>query len=213
MSTPEPYLVESLVQLRTEFNHENPARYKGADGWIGDTRHQQENPSSKHNPDSLGRVRAIDIDKTGPWPVPFTEYIDYLADRCRTGAENRLELIIWDREICSRDSKWQWVTYTGTSDPHTGHAHLQARNDGTGYTSGKTFGLSSVSEDIVTPDDIKKIAAASAAAVWDTAGGSGANREDAFERLANIDSRIDSVESKIDQILAKLETPPEPSAS
>lgn len=122
-----PYLVACLATLRAEFNELAPDRDKGSDGWIGDEAHQHE--VSDHNPDSQGRVLAVDIDSTGPWPYDFTAMVESLR------GDSRLEYIIWNRRIASRDQGWTWRTYTGTSDPHTGHAHFSARHDHTGNTS------------------------------------------------------------------------------
>lgn len=147
-----PFLVACLVELRAEFNHLSPDRDKGSDGWIGDAAHQAE--VSDHNPDSQGRVLALDIDSTGPWPRPFGDLVELMR------GDSRLEYIIWNRRIASRSQGWTWRTYTGTSDPHTGHAHFSARHDHTGNTSTAAWPL----EDIVTPQDIKDIVEAVMAA-------------------------------------------------
>ena len=131
-----PYLVPCLVTLRAEFNALNPSRDKASDGWIGDTAHQAE--TSDHNPDSAGRVLAIDVDATGPWPVPFAD----LVEHCR--GDSRLEYVIYNRRIASRDQGWTWRTYTGTSDPHISHAHFSARHDHTGGTSTAPWHLEDV---------------------------------------------------------------------
>lgn len=127
-----PYLVACLATLRKEFNALGPARDKGSDGWIGDAAHQDE--VSDHNPDPAGRVLALDIDSTGPWPyVPFSTLVESLR------GDSRLEYIIWNRRIASRSQGWTWRAYSGTSDPHTGHAHFSARHDHTGNTSIATW--------------------------------------------------------------------------
>lgn len=147
-----PYLVACLATLRAEFNALSPNRDKGSDGWIGDAAHQA--GTSDHNPDAQGRVLAIDIDSTGPWPVPFDDLVN------STVGDARLEYIIWNRRITTRDTGWVWRPYTGTSDPHTGHAHFSARHDHTGNTSTATWGI----EDFMSLDvnDIK--------AIWETDG-------------------------------------------
>lgn len=145
-----PYLVACLATLRAEFNALNPSRDKGSDGWIGDAAHQQE--TSDHNPDAQGRVLAVDIDSTGPWPVSFSTLVESLR------GDARLEYIIWNRRIASRGQGWTWRTYTGTSDPHTGHAHFSARHDHTGNTSTAPWPL----EDVPMPlnqTDLDKIEA------------------------------------------------------
>lgn len=128
------YLVPCLVKLRAEFNALSPGRDKGADGWIGDAAHLSR--TSDHNPDSQGRVLAVDIDSTGPWPggtAGFNAAVESLR------GDDRLEYIIWNRRICSRDRGWTWRTYTGSSDPHTGHAHFSARHDHTGNNSAASW--------------------------------------------------------------------------
>jgi hypothetical protein len=135
-----PFLVPCLATLRSEFNQLNPGRDKGADGWIGDAAHQA--TTSDHNPDAQGRVLAVDIDNDGPWPAPFGELVESLR------GDYRLEYIIWDRRIASRTQGWTWRTYTGTADPHTGHAHFSARHDHTGNTSTATWNLE---DDVMAP--------------------------------------------------------------
>jgi hypothetical protein len=131
-----PYLVACLVTLRAEFNELAPDRDKGSDGWIGDTAHRAEN--SDHNPDSRGRVLAVDIDSTGPWPVSFSTMVESVR------GDYRLEYIIWNRRIASRDRGWTWRKYTGTTDPHTSHAHFSARHDHTGNTSTASWHLEDI---------------------------------------------------------------------
>ena len=138
-----PYLIPCLVELRSEFNAENPDRDKSSDGWIGDAAHQKE--QSDHNPDSQGRVLAIDIDSTGPWPRDNTldVYVAFIVDRCQNGVENRLEYIIRNRVIYTRTNGFKGETYTG-SDPHTNHAHFSARHDHTGQSSTVSWELEEV---------------------------------------------------------------------
>lgn len=139
------HLVPCLVTLRAEFNAIAPGRDKGADGSIGDTAHAAR--ASDHNPDAQGRVLALDIDSTGPWPRPF----DSLVEDCR--GDDRLEYIIWNRRIASRDRDWTWRTYTGSSDPHTGHAHFSARHDHAGNDSTAPWGLTTGDDMLVKKGD------------------------------------------------------------
>lgn len=140
-----PYLAPCLVQLRTEFNEEDSTRDKGSDGWIGDAAHQAEH--SDHNPDSHGRVLALDIDSTGPWPdgVSMTSYVNFILTTLRSQENDRLEYVIWDRHIYQRKNDWAKEAYTGTSDPHTGHAHFSARHDLYGFNDNSTWNLWEVS--------------------------------------------------------------------
>jgi hypothetical protein len=132
------YLVPCLQQLRVEFNALSPRRDKGADGWIGDAAHQKR--LSDHNPRPDGRVLALDVDSTGPWPVDFHAAILYLVDRQRADVDSRLEYVLHDRKQASRRTNWLWVPYLG-SDPHTGHTHFSARHDLAGNGSERSWQL------------------------------------------------------------------------
>jgi len=114
-------LIDGLVVLRSEFDAVNPHRDRSSDGWIGDAAHQLR--VSDHNPDSNGIVHAIDVDVDG---VPMARIVSYIVGRCRTGAEDRLQYVIYRRTIWSRTWGWGARYYTGL-DPHTGHAHFSAR--------------------------------------------------------------------------------------
>lgn len=140
---PTPYLVDCLVQLRAEFNQQNPTRDKRSDGWIGDAAHQGR--QSDHNPDPQGRVKAIDVDTTGPWPRGNTpdDYVEFIRLRHKNGDDDRQEYIIHNEHICSVSSNWNWETYSGT-DPHIEHIHFSARHDNHGGTDGSAWGLGEV---------------------------------------------------------------------
>lgn len=131
------FLVPCLVHMRDEWNAISPKRDKGSDGSIGDTAHSSR--TSDHNPRSNGAVLALDIDSTGPWPGGFDHYVQRVVARCRSGAEWRLEYVIWNHKIASRSDGWKWVTYTGSTDPHTGHAHFSARHDNTGQSDTRSW--------------------------------------------------------------------------
>jgi hypothetical protein len=168
-----PFLIPCLDALRAEFNTLSPKRDKGADGWIGDTAHQAS--ASDHNPDPTGRVLAVDIDSTGPWPgAPFTELVERIVDAHRAGTDRRLQYVIWDRHIAGISSTWHWEAYTGTADPHTGHAHFSGRHDHHGEADTSAWGI----EDDMTPDQI-------ATAVWSASWPEGGGRVNAGQRLAD----------------------------
>lgn len=129
-------LVPSLVSLRTEFNRLAPARDKRSDGSIGDASHRNE--ASDHNPDETGRtpyhdadhineVHAIDVDKDLRKPGwTMTKCLEIIITRHRSGRDDRLQNIIYNRRIWSRSWGWSARSYTGAS-AHTDHAHFSAR--------------------------------------------------------------------------------------
>lgn len=112
------FLAPSLVELRNELNFTHRTRDKSSDGWIGDTAHQAR--KSDHNPDYAagGIVRAIDIDKDG---------IDTATLLRRACADPRVEYVIWNRKIYTRQNGFRAAAYTG-SNPHDKHMHISIRN-------------------------------------------------------------------------------------
>ncbi len=129
-------LVPCLVSLRSEFNALAPTRDKASDGSIGDTAHSAS--SSDHNPDETGatpyedsdainEVHAIDVDVTlnrSGWSM--RRCVDIIVGEHRAGRDDRLQNVIYNRQIASRSWGWTWRDYTGAS-PHTEHAHFSAR--------------------------------------------------------------------------------------
>lgn len=129
-------LVPCLVSLRTEFNQLSPTRDKTSDGSIGDLAHQQE--PSDHNPDETGNtptkdadhineVHAIDVDRDlrrSGWTME--KCLEIIVTRHRSGRDDRLQNIIYNRRIWSRSWGWTARAYTGAS-AHTEHAHFSAR--------------------------------------------------------------------------------------
>lgn len=129
-------LVPCLVALRTEFNVLAPSRDRSSDGSIGDSAHASS--SSDHNPDETGatgtedadninEVHAIDVDadlrKSG-WTM--AKAVEVIITRHRTGVDNRLQNIIYNRRIWSASWGWSARTYTG-SNPHDKHAHFSSK--------------------------------------------------------------------------------------
>jgi len=134
-------LVPCLVKLRSEFNAIAPERDKSSDGSVGDAAHQDS--QSDHNPDETGNVPIRDADKVNEvhaldvdvdLRVPglnMENVVQFLLARCRSGAENRLRYIIYNRRIWSASSEWRQQTYTGRN-AHDHHAHFSAS-----YASGR----------------------------------------------------------------------------
>lgn len=183
-------LVPCLVVLRSEFNAVVAGRDKGADGSIGDSVHS---PASDHTPDedsavlrdhdadSKNEVHALDIDSTGPWPggpAWFDQAIKGIVERHRTGEDNRLHYVIWNRQIANRDiDNWRWRTYVGSSDPHTNHAHFSSRYTTAQESDTSPWGLIP-KESTMSVQDVREFFASAATAVTDPADATAVNRSD-----------------------------------
>lgn len=176
-------LVPCLVALRTEFNEVSPRRDKGADGSIGDSSHSS---SSDHTPDedsdilrdhdadSKNEVHALDIDSSGPWPggwAWFNAIILAIVERHRAGKDSRLRYVIWNKRIASASSDWRWVKYTGSSDPHTNHAHFSSRYTTAQENDTSSWGVADGNEDdMAAADDLIEITESTAKRIGKKAG-------------------------------------------
>lgn len=184
-------LIPSLKELFAEFDRIAPSRDHASDGALGNAAHQLEvsdhnrddTPGSKaayNDHDGIPEVRAIDVDNNLNITVegykdPMEGAVQFLLGRCRSGAEKRLEYIIYYRRIWTRSSGWVQKPYTGTS-AHTEHAHFSGRHDGAYDNQAQSWHL----EDIpvaLTASDLAKIqdminasSSATAAAVLDATG-------------------------------------------
>jgi hypothetical protein len=162
----DPILVPCLVALRAEFNRKYPGRDKGADGWIGDTAHQQE--SSDHNPDETGRtpsedadnvneVHALDVDSNvkpgAAGPGALLADVEHIRTAHQRGDDDRLQNVIYQGRIASRSWGWTWQDYGGASK-HFDHAHFSARYDTSRENDTSPWGVEQ--EDDVTEADFKK---------------------------------------------------------
>lgn len=145
-----PVLVPSLVVLRATFNDLYPYRDRRSDGWIGDLAHQARH--SDHNPDGLGNVHAIDIDTDLGDGGRLGDYVDFIVNRCASGAEKRLTYVIYDRQIASATHEWVWRNYTATKDPHIGHAHFSASHEPKRENDKSSWHLEDVPMPLTTED-------------------------------------------------------------
>jgi len=144
------------VSLRDEFNQLAPVRDKASDGSIGDVAHQNE--SSDHNPDETGRtpysdadhtneVHAIDVDNDLRKPGwSMEKALEIIIRRHRSGNDDRLQNVIYNRRIWSRSWGWTARAYTGAS-PHTEHAHFSSRYSTAQEHDTRPWGLLESEED------------------------------------------------------------------
>jgi hypothetical protein len=126
----KPILCKAGQQLREQFDDSFPDRDRRSDGWVGDLRHQSR-PTSDHNPDENGIVRAIDVDrdvhKSGK-----PDLMPDIADQIRLGAkagEKRIAYVIFAGRIASPRMGWRWRKYSG-SNPHNSHCHISFTSKG-----------------------------------------------------------------------------------
>ncbi len=161
-------LVPCLVSLRNEFNRLAPGRDKASDGSIGDSAHA--GSSSDHNPDETGatpyedadsrnEVHAIDVDadlRRSGWSMQ--KAVEVIVTRHRTGRDDRLQNVIYNRRIWSRTYDWANRPYNG-SNPHDKHAHFSARYTTAAESDTSPWGLLE-EDDMLTADDKPIIEAA-----------------------------------------------------
>lgn len=131
------HLAPALVTLRDQVNKRWPKRSKASDGAVGDTSHKAR--KSDHNPDSQGRVHAIDI--THDPKGGFDSY--RFAEHLRTAKDPRISYVISNKKIFSSTvSPWIWRTYKG-SNPHSAHVHVSVRS-GAHAASTKQWSISAI---------------------------------------------------------------------
>jgi hypothetical protein len=89
--------------------------------------------------------------------------VQFLLGRCRSGAENRLRYIIYNRRIWQASNGWAQQSYSG-SNAHTAHAHFSASYETAREASTASWHL----EELValTDAEIEKIAARVEQRVW-----------------------------------------------
>jgi len=112
----KPRLSKSAIQLREQIDDAFPDRDRTSDGWIGDTRHAAR--KSDHNPDVLGWVRAIDIDRDLAGKKGKPDLMPDLVDQIRALAKSgdkRISYIIFDGFIYSATYRFRKRKYTGSN--------------------------------------------------------------------------------------------------
>jgi hypothetical protein len=125
-----------------ELNMLFPNRPQGPqEGTIGDSAHQAE-PTSDHNPNAVGVVRAWDIQVIGA-PFDGQALANHLADAMRNhslpffGSEG---YVIFNRQITAWQPWGIWSPYNG-GDPHTEHIHVSAGKLETEYDNETSWNL------------------------------------------------------------------------
>jgi len=129
-----PKLCKAGQQLRLQVDDSYPDRDRTSDGWIGDTRHQAR--PSDHNPDAMGIVRAIDVDRDLSGKAK-PDLMPDLADQirlCARAGDKRISYVIFDGKICSSKKSWAWRPYDG-ANKHNHHCHISFTQAGDNNSS------------------------------------------------------------------------------
>lgn len=128
-------IARSIDTLRRQVNARWPNRDKASDGTIGDAKHSSR--KSDHNPNSLGVVCAIDIDKD----LSPTEKVDVVVNALVNSRDPRIKYIIWRGQILSSIVQpWVWRRYTGANG-HFEHMHLSVSPDPNLYDDPREWNL------------------------------------------------------------------------
>lgn len=124
-----------LKRLRDQVDALAPNRSKASDGWIGDAAHQAE--VSDHNPEDTAaadapgnpddQVDALDLTHDPAHGADMGE----ITEAIRRSHDRRVSYVIFNTRIFSGPGgplPFVWRHYDGTSDPHTGHAHVSVND-------------------------------------------------------------------------------------
>ena len=126
----KPILCKAGQQLREQFDDSFPDRDRASDGWVGDKKHQSR-PTSDHNPDETGMVRAIDVDRDVSGSAK-PDLMPDIANQIRLAAkagDKRIAYVIFEGRIASSRMGWRWRKYKG-SNPHNKHCHISFTTKG-----------------------------------------------------------------------------------
>ncbi len=95
-----------------------------------------------HDADSTDEVHAIDVDDgLGCGGNPSMEdCVQLILSRCKSGAEDRLRYVIYERRIWEADNGWREEHYSG-SNPHSEHAHFSGSYDSGDESDTSPWGL------------------------------------------------------------------------
>lgn len=138
--TPRP--ARSLVVLLAEVNHHAPHRSKVSDGWIASAAHHLQNPTSDHEPNAAGVVRARDVTHDPAGGLDGADLARRVAAKLgKIPALGSGAYVIYNRRIISTDRLASgWRPYT-KGDPHTSHVHISVATAAHGYDSTQPWNL------------------------------------------------------------------------
>ncbi len=125
-------VAKSLDTILVQVNAKWPDRDKSSDGTAPSDAHHQQNPSSDHEPNADGVVRARDI--THDPAHGFDSYA--FADMLLRKKDERIKYVISNSRISSGTGQehpaWVWRPYDG-KNPHDQHVHISVKPDPAHY--------------------------------------------------------------------------------
>lgn len=135
-----PKLCKAGVQLREQIDDDYPSRDRRSDGWVADSRHLANSPTSDHIPDNRagGIVRAIDIDADLQAHKEEAHSLAEKIRKCGKRGDKRIKYVIYDGRIASPILRWKWRKFKG-ANPHRSHLHISFNPSGD--TDGSWFDL------------------------------------------------------------------------
>lgn len=124
--------------LRGQVNAIAPLRSKASDGLVGDQNHETTSGHYPHYVAGVGSeiVTAWDVTNDPDGGCDSFELCEVL----RQHRDKRLRYVISNRQIFSSypvgsRPAWTWGPYSGTTDPHINHGHIQVLDDPISDTS------------------------------------------------------------------------------
>jgi putative peptidoglycan binding protein len=144
--------IPALVSLGAEIDQLAPTRDRSSDGSIGDLAHQKAG-SSDHLPDEdtpalrnrdadkVNELHAADKDRDLNKPGwSMARIVQIIVLRHRSGADDRLQYVIFDGRIWSASWGWTARAYTG-ANKHDHHAHFSAKYGSKQESDTRPWGL------------------------------------------------------------------------
>ena len=147
---------KGALKLRDQVDEAAPNRSKASDGTIGDLIHAQgdsdhnpESPPPAGNPDN--QVDALDLTHDPDHGADM----GVVTESIRVSKDPRIDYVIFNHRIYSGSQgpqPWVWRPYTGTSDPHTNHAHFSMLDHPHDVTTPWSIGIP-----VTTAEDVWKV--------------------------------------------------------
>ncbi len=137
-------VVPALEVLLVQVDAAWPAPH-AADGTLASVKHREASPTSDHNPDKHGDVRAADIGEVVE-NDGFT-----LAEAIRLSKDPRVKYVIHEKRMFSSYAKGTYAPFTwrpyGGDNPHLSHVHISLLKVNQDDTSSWSIGKDSVEGD------------------------------------------------------------------